>query len=73
MAQDTFYIGYLKGVGRIYQQTLIDTDSSVAFAELYTAWVPLTAADALNDRVRLFFEKQNCSGSAGFGQGWAFS
>jgi transposase InsO family protein len=45
-------------VGRIYQQTVIDTYSSVAFAKLYTAKVPLTAADVLNDRVLPFFDEQ---------------
>jgi transposase InsO family protein len=58
LAQDTFYVGYIKGVGRIYQQTVIDTYSSVAFAKLYTAKVPLTAADILNDRVLPFFDQQ---------------
>ena len=56
LGQDTFYVGYLKGVGRIYQQTVIDTYSSVAFAKLYTAKVPVTAADILNDRALPFFE-----------------
>jgi hypothetical protein len=32
-AQDTFYVGNLKGVGRIYQQTFIDTYAKVAFAK----------------------------------------
>jgi transposase InsO family protein len=58
LAQDTFYVGYIKGVGRIYQQTVIDTYSSVAFAKLYTAKVPLTAADTLNDKVLPFFDEQ---------------
>ena len=58
LAQDTFYVGYLKGVGRIYQQSVIDTYSSVAFAKLYTAKVPITAADILNDRVLPFFEEK---------------
>ena len=49
----------LKGVGRIYQQTVVDTYSSIAFAKLYTAKVPVTAADILNDRVLPFFEEQN--------------
>jgi transposase InsO family protein len=56
LSQDTFYVGYLKGVGRIYQQTVIDTYSSVAFAKVYTAKIPVTAADVLNDRVLPFFE-----------------
>ena len=54
-AQDTFYVGNLKGVGRIYQQTFIDTYSKVAFAKLYTTKTPITAADVLNDRVLPFF------------------
>ena len=56
LSQDTFYVGYLKGVGRIYQQTVVDTYSSVAFAKAYTAKIPVTAADVLNDRVLPFFE-----------------
>jgi transposase InsO family protein len=57
-AQDTFYVGTLKGVGRIYQQTFIDTYSKVAFAKLYDRKTPITAADLLNDRVLPFFEEQ---------------
>lgn len=56
LAQDTFYVGYIKGVGRIYQQTAIDTYSAVGFAKLYTAKVPVTSADILNDKVLPFFE-----------------
>ena len=59
VSQDTFYVGYLKGVGRIYQQTVVDTFSSVAFAKLYGAKIPVTAADILNDRVLPFFEKED--------------
>jgi transposase InsO family protein len=54
-AQDTFYVGNLKGVGRIYQQSFIDTYSKVALAKLYDRKTPLTAADLLNDRVVPFF------------------
>jgi len=57
ISQDTFYVGYLKGVGRIYQQTVVDTYSSVAFAKIYTGKVPVTAADTLNDKVLPFFEE----------------
>src|ERR671926_1293394 len=57
-AQDTFYVGNMKGVGRIYQQTFIDTFSKVAFAKLYDRKTPITAADLLNDRVVPFFDEQ---------------
>jgi transposase InsO family protein len=55
-AQDTFYVGHLKGVGRIYQQTFIDTYAKVGFAKLYDRKTPITAADLLNDRVIPFFD-----------------
>ena len=45
-SQDTFYVGNLKGVGRIYQQTFVDTYSKIAFAKLYTTKTPITAADS---------------------------
>ena len=57
-AQDTFYVGNMKGVGRIYQQTFVDTYSKVAFAKLYDRKTPLAAADLLNDRVIPFFDEQ---------------
>ena len=56
-AQDTFYVGNLKGVGRVYQQTFIDTYAKVGFAKLYDRKTPITAADLLNDRVLPFFEE----------------
>jgi transposase InsO family protein len=57
-AQDTYYVGSIKGVGRIYQQTFIDTYSKLAFAKLYDRKNAITAADMLNDRVLPFFEEQ---------------
>src|SRR3989449_1412789 len=56
-AQDTFYVGTLKGVGRVYQQTCIDTYSKVAFAKLYDRKTPITAAEILNDRVVPFYDE----------------
>lgn len=55
-SQDTFYVGTLKGVGRVYQQTYVDTYAKIAFAKLYTTKTPITAADMLNDKVLPFFE-----------------
>jgi len=45
----------MKGVGRIYQQTFVDTYSKVAFCKLYKQKTALTAADLLNDKVLPFF------------------
>lgn len=57
-SQDTYYVGTIKGVGRIYQQTFIDTYTRVAFAKLYDSKHAITSADLLNDRVLPFFEDQ---------------
>ena len=56
-AGDTFYVGTLKGAGRVYQQTFIDTYAKVAFAKLYDRKTPITAAELLNDRVIPFFDE----------------
>ena len=58
-SQDTFYVGTIKGVGRIYQQTFVDTYSKWAAAKLYTTKAPITGADLLNDRVLPFFSSMN--------------
>jgi hypothetical protein len=60
-AQDTFYVGMLKGVGRIYQQIFIDAYSTVAIVKLYDRKNALVAADLLDDRVLPFFEEQAVS------------
>jgi transposase InsO family protein len=57
-SQDTYYVGTFKGVGRVYQQTFIDTYSRVAFAKLYTDKTAITAAHILNEKVLPFFEEQ---------------
>lgn len=57
-AQDTYYVGYIKGVGKIYQQTFIDTYTRVAFAKLYDRKNALVAAEILNDRVLPFYQSE---------------
>lgn len=58
-SQDTYYVGHIKGVGHIYQQTFIDTYSKVGFAKLYDRKNALVAADLLNDRVIPFFDQHD--------------
>src|SRR6185437_8398127 len=58
-SQDTYYVGNIKGIGRIYQQTFVDTYSRVAICKLYTEKTAITAADHLNDRVIPFFESHS--------------
>ena len=57
LGQDTFYVGYIKGVGKIYQQTGIDIHSNIGFAKIYSDKTALTATDFLNDKVLPFFDK----------------
>lgn len=60
-SQDTFYVGTLKGVGRIYQQTFVDTYAKWAAAKLYTTKTPITGADLLNDKVLPVFVEKGMS------------
>lgn len=57
LAQDTYYVGTIKGVGRIYQQTAIDTHANVGFAKVYRDKTALSAADLLNDKVLPFYDE----------------
>jgi len=58
LAQDTCYIGYIKGVGRIYQQTAIDTHANIGFAKAYLEKTAITAADMLNDKVLPYYDER---------------
>ena len=56
--QDTYYVGNLKGVGRIYQQTFIDSYCKVVQVKLYDRKHAITAADMRNDRELPCYEEQ---------------
>ena len=58
LCQDTFMVGSIKGVGRVYLQAVVDTYGSYAFGKLYTSKIPETAADILYDRILPFYEEQ---------------
>jgi transposase InsO family protein len=49
--QDTYYVGTLKGVGRVYAQTFVEAHCSWAAAKLYWSKIPMTAVDLLHERV----------------------
>lgn len=57
VAVDTFFVGVLKGVGKIYLQSVIDCYSRYAWGRLYTNKMPDTAVHVLNSDVLPFFEK----------------
>jgi transposase InsO family protein len=61
LSQDTFHVGRIKGVGRIWLQAVVDTHGSFAFGKLYTSKFPETAVDVLYDRVLPFYESQGIS------------
>ena len=61
VAIDTFMVGHLKGIGKIYLQTVVDCHSRFAWGHLYTSKVPVTAVHVLNEKVLPFFEEQQCA------------
>ena len=56
VAVDTFFVGTLKGVGKIYLQSTIDCHSRHAWARLYTSKLPITAVHIMNNDVLPTFE-----------------
>ena len=61
VAVDTFFVGTLKGVGKVYLQSVIDCHSRYAWGRLYTSKMPITAVHVLNECVLPFFEKHNAT------------
>ena len=57
LCQDTFMLGTLKGLGRVYLQAVLDTYGSYGFGKLYASKLPETAVDILYDRVLPFYEE----------------
>lgn len=57
VAVDTFFVGTLKGVGKVYLQAVLDCFSRHAWGRLYTSKLPLTAVQVLNNHVLPFFEE----------------
>lgn len=59
VAVDTFFVGALKGVGKVYLQSVLDCFSRFAWARLYTTKLPVTAVHILNQDVLPFFEQHH--------------
>jgi hypothetical protein len=58
LSQDTFYVGTLKGVGRVYLHTVVDTYGSYAFGFLHTSKQPEAAVAVLHNDVLPFYQDQ---------------
>jgi transposase InsO family protein len=59
LCQDTYFIGTIKGIGKIYLQSVVDAHCSLGFGKVYLSKVPMTAVDVLNDRVLPFYEEHS--------------
>jgi transposase InsO family protein len=57
LCQDTYFVGTIKGVGKIYLQSVVDAHCSLGFGKLHLSKLPMTAVDVLNDRVLPFYEE----------------
>lgn len=58
LSQDTFFVGTLKGVGRVYMHTVIDTYGSFAFGFLHTTKQPEAAVAVVHNDVLPFYKEQ---------------
>jgi len=57
LCQDTFYVGYLKGVGKVYLHTVVDTYCSYGFGFLHTSKQAEAAAALLHNEVLPFYRQ----------------
>ncbi|MDX9860733.1 MAG: IS481 family transposase [Rhodospirillales bacterium] len=61
VAVDTFFVGHLKGVGKVYLQSVIDCHSRYAWGRLYPNKLPLTAVHVMHNDVLPTFEEHAAS------------
>jgi len=61
VAVDTFFVGTLKGVGKVYLQSAIDCFSRYAWGRLYTSKLPITAVHLMNESVLPHFDDHDVS------------
>lgn len=59
LCQDTYFVGRIKGVGKIYMQTVVDANCSLAFGKLYLSKAPIASVDVLHDRVVPFYDEHD--------------
>jgi transposase InsO family protein len=55
LSQDLFYVGHLKGVGKLYLDAVVDTYGSYAFGSLHTGKLPEAAAAVVHNDVLPFY------------------
>jgi transposase InsO family protein len=55
LCQDTYYVGHLKGIGKLYMQSVVDSFGSYAFAFLHVTKLPECAAAVLHNDVLPFY------------------
>jgi Integrase core domain/Helix-turn-helix domain len=58
LSQDTCYVGQLKGVGKVYLHTVVDTFGSFAFGFLHTSKQPEAAVAVLHNDALPFYAEQ---------------
>lgn len=58
LSQDTFYVGQLKGIGKVYLHALVDTYSSYGFGFLHTSKQPEAAVALLYNDVLPFYRER---------------
>ena len=58
LCQDVFYVGQLKGVGKVYLHTTVDTYGSYAFGFLHTSKQPEAAVALLHNEALPFYQER---------------
>lgn len=56
VCQDLYFVGTIKGVGRVYMQSAVDCFSSLGFAKLSVSKKPINSVGLVHERVLPFYD-----------------
>ena len=56
VSQDLYFVGIIKGIGKIYMQSAVDCSCSVAFAKICVSKQPITSVALVHERIVPFYE-----------------
>lgn len=59
LSQDLYFVGYIKGIGKIYMQSVVDCACSVGFARLCLNKLPIHSVAILHEQVLPFYDRHN--------------
>lgn len=58
LSQDLYYVGFIKGVGKVYMQSAVDCSCSVGFAKLCLSKQPIHSVSLVHEKIIPFYDER---------------